>query len=106
MGFGGGWRAKREGRGGGGVMRYVREDLGEGGVEVRELMGRLVGFGLGASESSGEVAGELHWVVEADRSMGESAMSVSLSTVSRNVEKASLKAGLADDLVRRGVWVG
>lgn len=59
---------------------------------------------LGATSSSGDVAGELHAVVDVETSIGESAMSVSLSTGSRNVEKAWLKPDLVDDFVRGGVW--
>lgn len=81
-------------------------DFGDGGVEVIGLMKRLVFFILGASKSSGDVAGELHCVVEADTVRGESAISVSLSTVSLNVEKASLKPDWVDDFVRGGVWNG
>ena len=109
-GFGGGWNANREGRGGGGVMRYVRDDFGDVGVEVICLKKLFLFFVWGASQSSGDVAGELHSVVEADtvigEDIGESAISVSLSTGSLNVEKASLKPGLLGDLERGGVWNG
>ena len=91
-------------------MRYVRVDFGDVGVEDIFLKKPFVFFVLGASQSSGDVAGELHSVVEADtvigEDIGESAISVSLSAESLNVEKALLKPESVGDFERGGVWNG
>lgn len=78
---------------GGGVDNAIRDEDGDGGIA------RWACRFLGVCEV-GEQGKEAQ---VSELGTGESDMSVSMSVVSRMVEKAS-KLGLVDDFVRGGVW--